>query len=163
MAHRLRTIWIAVLAPLLLGVLYPLVRMVRLRARDGDATFPDEQNWLERLVDPAGYVVLEYFGLGLVLAALAWAVVTSTSQWSARRPLGVLWLGLAIGILGLLAAYGVARLTVGPGWSMVLVVGGLYSLSLLLGLQVMLSALPGRLLIPGRRRRVPAQDGDPAV
>lgn len=43
---------------------------------------------------------------------------------------------------------------------MVLVVGGLYSLSLLLGLQVMLSVLPGRLLIPDRRRRDPAQGGD---
>lgn len=161
MAHRLRTIWIAVLAPLLLGVLYPLVRMIRSRARNGDITVGDEPGVLEQLMDAVGWEMLEHLGLGLVLAALAWAVVTSTSQWSARRPLGVLWLGLAIGVLGLLAAYGVARLTVGPGWSMVLVVGGLYSLSLLLGLQVMLSALPGRLLIPGRRRRVPAQDGEP--
>lgn len=162
MAHRLRTIWIAVLAPLLLGVLYPLVRMVRLRARDGDATFPDEQNWLERLVDPAGYVVLEYFGLGLVLAALAWAVVTSASRWNSRRPLGVLWIGLPVALLGLLIAYLVAQLAVGAE-SMFLIGGALLPLSLLLGLQVMLSALPGRLMIPDRRRRDPAQDGDPTV
>lgn len=150
MARRLRTLWIAVLAPLLLTVAYPLVRTVRLRARNGEITVGDDPSLLEQLMDAAGWEMLEHLGLGLVLAALAWAVVTSTSRWSSRRPLGVLWLGLAVGILGLLAAYLVAHLVIGP-WSISLVAVGMRSLSLLLGLQVMLSVLPGHLLIPAGR------------